>query len=241
MAVWLLACQGNQQGAEATSGTAAADSTMQAAPAGAAPAAANTVDTPAGMTKLAEASGDLDGDGQPEAVAVFDTGKENEEYGIGTARELHIYQQKAGKWELSKNYLGPIMSSESGGLKGDPFDTMLVDNGVLVIRHFGGSRSTWDYTHRFRFQDGDWRLIGVTNITGANCEVIETYDYNLSTGGINYEKLVENCDEGYDTRKVTKTNKTFTNKLKELPRLEGFRPGSNKVAAVKGTVEPFHF
>jgi hypothetical protein len=242
-AVWLSACQGNQQGTGTEADIiATADTAQTAAPAEAAPtAAAELVATPAGMTKLAEASGDLDGDGQAEAVAVFDTGKEEEEYGIGTVRELHIFKQKEGKMELLKSFKGPIMSSESGGVKGDPFDTVMVENGAIVLHHFGGSRSIWKHTHRFRFQDNDWKLIGATYVTGADCEALETFDYNLSTGAINYEKLVENCDEGYDNRKETKTTKKFTNKLKTLPSLEGFRPGTTQVGAVKGTVEPFYY
>ncbi len=240
-AVWLTACQGNQQEAEAEA-TATVDTIGQVAATEAAPAAAaELVATPAGMTKLAEASGDLDGDGQAEAVAVFDTGKEDSENGIGTARELHIYKQKDGKMELLNNYKGAIMSSESGGLKGDPFDTVSVDNGVLVLHHFGGSRDTWDYTHRFRFQDNDYKLIGATYIAGADCDAIETFDYNLSTGVINYEKITEDCKDGYDKRKTTKSNKTFNNKMKSLPSLKDFRPGVNDVAAVKGTKEPFRF
>ncbi|MCC6723782.1 MAG: hypothetical protein IT258_04690, partial [Saprospiraceae bacterium] len=75
-ALLLFACQGNQNNtATETSATTAPDSLAQSATPAEAPAV-DAIPSPAGLTKLGEASGDLDNDGQAEAVAVFDTGKE---------------------------------------------------------------------------------------------------------------------------------------------------------------------
>lgn len=240
----LTACGGNQPEAsteatadKAADSTAAAATAEEAAPA---PASADTVAIPAGMTKLGEASGDLDKDGQAEAVAVFDTGKEDDKFGIGTARELHVYKKKDGKWNLWKKAMGPVMSSESGGVMGDPFQEVKVDNGAIVLTQSGGSRYKWDYTHRFRFQDNDWKLIGATYVTGTPCEYWENFDYNLSIGTINYEIETEDCSQSEDNPKVTKSSKTFTNKLKALPNMDGFSAGGNSVE-LKGTKETFHY
>ncbi|MCC6726101.1 MAG: hypothetical protein IT258_16460, partial [Saprospiraceae bacterium] len=156
------------------------------------------------------------------------------------ARELHIYKKKDGKWELSKKAMGPVMSSESGGVMGDPFQEVKIENGAIVLTQSGGSRDKWTHTHRFRAQDNDWKLIGATYMTGTPCEQWETFDYNLSTGAINYELEKEDCSKSQDNPKVTKSTKTFTNKLKALPSMDGFTAGGNSVE-LKGTVETFYF
>lgn len=239
----LTACENKQEAASTEASTPAADTLSTTAPGettAPASAAVDSVAVPAGMKKLGEATGDLDKDGKPEAVAVFDTGKENDEHGIGTSRELHIFQLKDGKWALWDKYIGAVMSSETGGVMGDPFQSVEIQNGTIVLKHMGGSRFKWDYTHRFRRQDEDWKLIGTTYVTGTDCEYWETFDYNLSTGSIHYELETEDCSKSTDNPVVAKTTKTFPNKLKALPSLKGFAPGSTSVE-LKGTKETFHY
>lgn len=234
----LSACGGNQQEASTEATATTTDTTATAAPEAAPDAAtADTVAIPAGMTKLGEASGDLDKDGQAEAVAVFNTGKEDDG---GKVRELHVYKKKDGNWDLWKKATGPVMGSESGGVMGDPFQEVKIENGAIVLTQSGGSRYKWTHTHSFRFQDNDWKLIGATYMTGTPCEQWETFDYNLSTGAINYELEKEDCSQSEDNPKVTKSTKTFTNKLKALPSMDGYSAGSNSVE-LKGTVETFNY
>ncbi len=231
----LSACQGNQTNAPTENTTPAADSLAQSA----ATVTVDTIASPAGLTKLGEASGDLDKDGQAETVIVYDTQREGKEE-MGTERELHVFKSKDGKLELWHKSLGPVMSSQSGGVMGDPFQEVKVENGSIVITHFGGSRYKWTHTHRFRLQEGDWKLIGATTVSGTPCEYWESYDYNLSTGVINYEKETEDCTESEDNPKTTKTSKAFTQKLKALPSMDGFQPGASEVK-LKGTEEAFYY
>lgn len=232
----LSACQGNQPNAP-TENTAPAAADGLAQPA--ATAAVDTIASPAGMTKLGEASGDLDKDGQAETVIVYDTQRQSKD-DEGTERELHIFKSKEGKWELWHKSLGPVMNSQSGGLMGDPFQEVKVENGSIVLKHFGGSRSKWTYTHRFRWQEDDWKLIGATTVSGTPCEYWESYDYNLSTGTINYEKETEDCTESEDNPKTTKTAKAFTQKTKALPSMDGFHPGASELK-LKGAKDAFYY
>ena len=70
--------------------------------------------------------------------------------------------------------------------------------GHLHGDHFGGSRWKWNYTHRYRFQNNDWQLIGATINYGTPCDYSFTFDYNLSTGNIIYEKDTEFCNDTTD-------------------------------------------
>ena len=203
------------ENAEAPADTALVE---QAAPSG-------NLAAPAGFTKLGEATGDLDKDGTADMAVVFDTGVEGE---IGTEREIHIFKQNNGNWELWHKSAGAVMGSQGGGVMGDPFQEVKIENGSLVINHFGGSRSKWTYTHRFRFQNGDWQLIGATSHAGAPCEYFEDVDYNLSTGKIIYTKEIENCDNEEEVKSIKET-KDFVIKAAKMPSMDGFNPGGNEL------------
>ncbi|NHN25016.1 hypothetical protein FIA58_004925 [Flavobacterium jejuense] len=171
---------------------------------------------------LDETEGDLDKDGIPEKVIVYDTEKETD---LGTERQIYIYKNNNGKWEFWKKAIGAVLPSQHGGMMGDPFDEISIERNCIVINHFGGSRQKWNYTHRFRYQGGDFQLIGATVNFGSPCDYFETMDYNLSNGKINYEKETEDCEN--DTSKVEKEEMVM--KRKTLPTMNGFYPGNNEV------------
>ena len=215
-----------------TSATTNEPETTEAADAEA-PPFKDDVPPPAGYEVLGGAKGDLDKDNVEEKVVVFNTGRKTD---FGTERELHIYKQKNGGWELWHKSVGVIMPSEAGGMMGDPFQDVKLENGALVLYHFGGSRDKWTYTHRFRYQNNAWQLIGVTVNNGAPCDYFENFDYNLSTGKINYEKTTEDCEKSEDNP-VTKTvKKDFAIKPKSLPKMDGFHPGENEVKLPKSDI-----
>lgn len=200
-----------------------------------APMVADGVEMPAGYEKLGEATGNLNDDGQDELVVVFNTDRPGD---MGTERELRVYRKTDQGWELWQQSATAVMSSESGGVMGDPFQKVEIQNGAIVLHHFGGSRFKWEYTHRFRFQNDAWQLIGATVSAGAPCEEWDNFDYNLSTGNIDYEKVTENCEDGEENMKTTKEQKTFTQKPASLPAMDGFVPGSNALTlpGVEGEV-----
>ena len=188
--------------------------------------AADNIMTPTGYKKLGQATGDLDKDGQAEQVIVFDTERNGE---MGTERDIQIFRNTDDAWELWHTSIGAVLPSEGGGMMGDPFQEVNIENGCIVFSHFGGSRQKWNYIHRFRFQNGTWQLIGATMNYGAPCDSWENLDFNLSTGKINYEKETENCEDGEENRKTVKESKEFSHKLPALPNMDGFIPGENEL------------
>ncbi|WP_052158165.1 hypothetical protein [Lacinutrix jangbogonensis] len=182
--------------------------------------------TPETFKILNEIEGDLDKDGVSEKIIVYDTEKETD---FGTERQIYIYKKNNIKWELWKKSASAILTSEQGGVMGDPFEGISIDRNCLVINHFGGSRQKWNYTHRYRYQSGDFQLIGATVNSGAPCDYFETFDYNLSNGKISYEKETEDCEN--ESAKTEK--KEMIRKLETLPSMDGFSPGSNKLTFPK--------
>ncbi len=229
-----------EQGSTSTSTTEPADTTdtEAAAPAESAAAAPqDSINPPTGFKVLGSAKGDLDKDGQAEQAVVYDTPREGD---MGTERELHIFKLKEGKWELWHKASGVVLGSQQGGVMGDPFKEVKVENGSVVLSHFGGSRSKWHYTHRFRFQNNDWQLIGATVNNGAPCDYFEDFDYNLSTGKIHYKKTTEDCSKSEDNPITKTTEKDFEMKPKSLPSMSSFRTGENQLRLPKTEIEFYY-
>lgn len=197
--------------------------------------AADTIAWPMGYTLLGEADGDLDKDGIDERVLVYDTGKEGD---FGTLRELIIYQQKGDEWAIWKDQLGGVLPSKQGGMMGDPFSGIGIENGAIVIEHFGGSADKWSYLHRFRYQNTAFELIGTTIGFGRLPLEWTQVDYNLSTGGI--ELSVRKDDENEEAEVAEIPVEKFQQKPVTPYLLDGFVPGDNELK-IKGKKELLYF
>ena len=174
---------------------------------------------PKGYTLLSQASGDLNKDGIDEKVVVLNNGIVSD---FGEERTILIFKVDNGAWKMWERSTGAILSSDSGGMMGDPFQSIAVENGAIVINHFGGSSSKWDLTHRFRYQNDNWELIGATSISSYFTE-LETFDYNLTSGNVIYKKE----EIGYDDKdnqvvKATEAKANFISKMDKLPLMDGF-------------------
>lgn len=161
--------------------------------------------TPEGYVILDEKEGDLNKDGIPEKVIVFNT---NDSTDVGTIREIQVYKKSGNKWELLTSSKNAIGKSKDGGMDGDPFESIEIKGGVLIINQSGGSSWKWFKTDKYKFQNGRFQLIGFINNYGKPGEYFENIDFNLLTGKIVFEKEYEN-----DEQKIyKKQNETFYKK-----------------------------
>lgn len=175
---------------------------------------------------IGEDYGDLDKDGIDEKVIVLDTGLDGE---IGTQRTLLIYKQKQDKWTLWHSSQGPVLDSAHGGMMGDPFFSIAIQRGAIVIDHFGGSRQKWSYTHRYRLNNNAWYLIGATINYGAPCEGFFNFDFNVITGKAIYKTYQDGCPDEEMVSKSTDSQKTISIPIATPITMDGFYPGSNKL------------
>ena len=172
---------------------------------------------------LTQASGDLTGDLVDEKVLVLNTGQMSE---MGEERVLLVFQVENDEWKMIHRAAGPIMPSEHGGVMGDPLQSVSVENGAIVINHFGGSRSKWDKIHRFKYHGGKWDLVKVTLIENDMCVEQEKFDYNLVSGRVVYSHVRQVCDNGNEPRTREILSKAgFVSKMKILPQMNGFEFG----------------
>ncbi len=179
---------------------------------------------------LGEATGDLDKDGIDEKVLVYNTSRSTD---MGTEREIHILKKEKEKWVNWHISQGAVLPSENGGMMGDPFNQVAIENGCIVLRQSGGSRIKWGYTHRFRWQKENWQLIGATVESGTPCVDWETYDYNLSVGVIDYTNEKEYCDQGKKVRSKIIEKLRIIDKIDVLPEMDGFAAGGNVALKAK--------
>lgn len=164
-----------------------------------------TIPTPDGYNILDQKEGDLDKDGIAEKVIVFNTLDSTES---GTTRDIRIYQKTGNNWHLFESSKTAIGASEGGGMMGDPFESIEIKDGVLLVNQSGGSSWKWFKTDKYRFQKGRFQLIGFINNYGRPSEYFENIDFNLLTGKIVYTKEYE--DEKQNIYK--KENETFYKK-----------------------------
>ena len=149
------------------------------------------IEIPAAYEIIAETEGDLDKDGVAEKVVVYNTADTAE---FGKVREIRIFKLSQKKWALWKSSKNVIRGSEEGGMMGDPFEGIEIKNGILLISHFGGSSWKWGKTDKYRFQNGEFQLIGYSSVYGKPCEYWENIDFNISTGKIIFKKEFETCE-----------------------------------------------
>ena len=153
---------------------------------------------PIGSAIIDSIDGDLDGDKIHEKVIVYDTKDTTD---MGTVREIQVLKKKGGKWSILEKSRNVILESKGGGMMGDPYQSIEIKKGILLITQAGGSSWKWGYTDKYRFQNGHFELIGYDSSYGKPEEYFTDIEYNLSTGLLTFSKEVENTGEYGESKK----------------------------------------
>lgn len=116
---------------------------------------------PAGATLRMSARGDLDGDGDEDALIVVERAAAE----ASTApRALYVLRRGAdGALQTAVNSPKAILCRTCGGMMGDPLHSIRAGRGEFTLRFEGGSRELWSSEYRFAYapdRDG-WRLTGI--------------------------------------------------------------------------------
>jgi hypothetical protein len=161
-----------------------------------------------------EVAGDLNKDGLADKVVVTqDTLNENAPYRLQV-----FFKEAAGEWKLkatSVKIIEPQYPNGRDGYRtGTGFSDVTIKAGVLSINI---ELLRGHFEHEFKFQNGRFELIHFSFVSSDGRGVIETIDFNLTTG-IRVELL-----ERYDTDKVISNKKTKII-IKPLPTLQNVVP-----------------
>src|SRR5229473_2305571 len=133
---------------------------------------------------------DLNGDGRPDAAFVLSNGGDANDPNVVKHVLVLALRGGDGKLHVSVVNDAAVLDGDEGGVFGDPFQGLTVGRGVVAIQHYGGSRDRWSFTHKYRYQNGQWELIGleVGSTDTLDLEHYDDQDINLSTGLVNAKK-----------------------------------------------------
>lgn len=163
---------------------------------------------------IGEARGDLNKDGLPDLVRVTqDTVADT-----GPFRLEVFFCLPNGKYRLiaySDRLIAAQYPNGKEGLRSEiDFEQVTVNNNVLTINN---QLTRGMLFHKFRYQHGNFELIGYTQKSSNGLGTMFTDDFNLSTGIRLYR------EERYDTGEVT-INRRDKRLVRPLPRLQDFVP-----------------
>lgn len=200
---------------------------------------------PKGYTQIAEAKGDLDKDGKDETVLVFNTNikasyEQNPEGTSDYKRVFYILKNENIGLKVWKENSDIIFSSGFGFYPSDNTLEVSIKNNSLQIGQtfFTNSRHTQKYKHTFRFQNGDFYLIGLYDHFEDTCDFSFTNEINFSTGKVIVDKEYSSCDENAKT--PAKSHKEFIHKFPALIKMNDFFIGDHKFK-IPGLKENFVF
>lgn len=153
--------------------------------------------------------GDLNKDGLADKVVVRENGKDSK----------HPYLLEIFFKNVDGSYKKVLRSTKAvtpkfpagGEISDVNLENLEIKNGLLI---FTNQLIRGNYVHKFRFQNGNFELIGFT-ANNASAGYIEYVDYNLSTG----VKINKHTD--YQTDKILMYKKSIE-RLKLLPKLQDF-------------------
>ena len=184
---------------------------------------------PSGYSLFLQVDGDLNSDGLADALVVLASQSDPE----NVRPLLVLLRSPAGGYALSARAEHAIPEGISGGVAAaDGFDELKISNNTFSISHYGGSSVVNAERWQFRFQQGDWYLIGETysasgflqwcpptpQAEGLQCTRYEV-DTNLLTG--TQMLTVDYVDGENDLRRELR----YSLPERPLVRLVEFTPG----------------
>ncbi|WP_312994464.1 hypothetical protein [Chryseobacterium flavum] len=200
---------------------------------------------PEGYAKITESKGDLDKDGNDEIVMIFNTTQrvsENKEYPKDKdyKRVLYILKNENGNLKIWKENAVLLLSSGTGFYPEDNIPEIRIKSNVLIISQhfFTNSRHTQNYRHSFRFQKGDFYLIGSYDNFEDTCSFSFLREINFSTGKVIINKDFSSCDD--EVKIPENVHKEFTHTFNALIKMNDFQIGKNRFK-IPGSNEYFIF
>lgn len=181
--------------------------------------------------KIFETKGDLDKDGKEEIVMVFNTDKIINDFSEGLERKLYILKNINGKLKIWQENSNLLFDSKEGFYPSNNELKLSIKNNCFVIfqSYFSNSRHTVTTKNTFRFQNGDFYLIGALVKFDDTCEFNFSNEINFSTGKVIIDDQYSDCDSGYEREVPKNYYKEFTYKLPKLIKMSDYKMGKNEI------------
>ncbi|MCD9856600.1 hypothetical protein LUD75_17895 [Epilithonimonas sp. JDS] len=197
---------------------------------------------PKGYEKILETKGDLDKDGKDETVIVFNTDKTPDSESPGLVRKFYILKNVNGKLKIWKENSNLIFDSKEGFYpEGNELELTIKNNCLVIFQsYFSNSRHTVTSKNTYRFQNGDFYLIGALVKFDDTCEFNYSDEINFSTGKVIVSEEYSDCDDGSDRKIPENYYKEFTHKLPKLIKMNEYKMGKNEIK-IPNSKKSFNF
>jgi len=197
---------------------------------------------PKGYEKILEIKGDLDKDGKDEVVMVFNTDKIINNISNGLERKLYILKNINGKLKIWQENSNLLFDSKEGFYPESNELELSIKNNCLIIfqSYFSNSRHTVTSKNTFRFQNGDFYLIGALVQLDDTCEFNFSSEINFSTGKVIIDDQYSDCDSGYEREIPKNYYKEFTYKIPKLIKMNEYKMGKNEIK-IPNSKKSFNF
>ncbi|MGH1335914.1 MAG: hypothetical protein ACRBFS_07280 [Aureispira sp.] len=128
----------------------------------------------AGQTLLREVEGDLNNDGIPDKVIVLENpANKAQPDELSPPRSLVILQgNPQGQYRLWASSDKVVLCAQCGGIIGDPFRTIQIDQEAIILQQDGGSRERWERNSSIALHPTTEEWI----IVKDKLTVVDTYD-----------------------------------------------------------------
>ncbi len=113
-----------------------------------------------GKTLLASKTGDLNGDGRPDAILVLDPATAGKPDERASRTVLLLVRDAGGRLQKAGQNDRIVPCAKCGGIAGDPFGYVRIDKDGFTVLIEGGSRQRWSSEYKFEYAaaSSDWRL-----------------------------------------------------------------------------------
>jgi len=105
------------------------------------------------------AEGDIDGDENDDVAVVVEFAEEN--LGFNDRNIYVLCGDAEGNYEVAFKNENLILGRNEGGTFGNPLEGISMENGILTIKHYGGSSLKWAYTMDFSHNGEKLALSGM--------------------------------------------------------------------------------
>lgn len=162
---------------------------------------------------VSKATGDLNKDGLEDLVTVMqDTVHENAPYRIAVF--FGVADEEYKPVVSSDRLIEPQYPDGRDGYRyGNGFEGVEIKKGILIVNN---SLLRGHFEYKFRYQNGNFELIGYTSTSSDGVGRIYSEDFNLSTG----ERFLR--EENYETGKTVRNEKT-KKLIRPLPKLQDMK------------------
>ena len=185
---------------------------------------------PTGYSPIAQEQADFNGDGRLDVVLVVASKADPD----ADRPLLILFRRPSGGFVLSHRSDRAIPERATGGIASpDGFAGLRVERNTFLIAEYGGSSVRSSTRWRFRFQDGDWFLIGETlRLDGAGVECLnpklagdrECLGYQIDTNFLTGRQIIKHDyhDLAADQDRTQMIRRTV--RVEKLVRLVDFEP-----------------